>query len=46
MKKKYAADTLPAVRIVSPGGDVLARTDEVLTPKRFLDLLSHAKRAN
>lgn len=46
VKKKYAADTLPAVRIVSPAGAVLARTDEVLTPARFLSLLRDAKRAN
>ncbi|MEA2701086.1 MAG: thioredoxin:protein disulfide reductase, partial [Myxococcales bacterium] len=45
VKKKYAADTLPAVRIVSPTGAILGRTDEVLTPTRFLDLLSRAKHA-
>ena len=46
VKKKYAADTLPAVRIVSPAGAVVARTDEVLTPARFLDLLRDARRTN
>ena len=46
VKKKYAADTLPAVRIVSPAGAVLARTDEVLTPARFLDLLRTARGPN
>jgi thiol:disulfide interchange protein DsbD len=44
VKKKYGADTLPAVRIVSPTGAPLGRTDEVLTPTRFLDLLSQARR--
>jgi thiol:disulfide interchange protein DsbD len=39
VKKKYAADTLPAVRLVSPAGAVLARTDELMTPEAFLKLL-------
>jgi thiol:disulfide interchange protein DsbD len=46
VKKKYAADTLPAIRIVSPTGEILGRTDEVLSPTRFLDMLSRAKHPN
>ena len=32
IKKKYGADTLPAVRIVSPDGAIVARTDELPPP--------------
>jgi thioredoxin:protein disulfide reductase len=46
VKKKYGADTLPAIRIVSPAGIHLGRTDEVLSPARFLDLLSQARKTN
>jgi thioredoxin:protein disulfide reductase len=43
IKKKYAADTLPAVRIVSSDGAIVARTDELIPPERFLALLSAAR---
>ena len=46
VKKKYGADTLPAIRIVSPAGLPLGRADEVLSPARFLDLLSQARKTN
>jgi thiol:disulfide interchange protein DsbD len=39
IKKKYGADTLPAIRLVSPEGAVLAKTDEFLEPDAFLKLL-------
>jgi thiol:disulfide interchange protein DsbD len=40
IKRKYGAETLPAIRIVSPGGAILARTDQQLSPERFLALLA------
>ena len=44
IKKKYAADTLPAVRVVSTDGNILARADELISPDRFLQLLASARR--
>jgi thiol:disulfide interchange protein DsbD len=44
LKTKYGAETLPAVRIVSTEGAIVAKTDEYLTPERFLDLLTRAPR--
>jgi thiol:disulfide interchange protein DsbD len=44
IKKKYAADTLPAVRVVSPDGSILARADELISADRFLELLSAARK--
>jgi thioredoxin:protein disulfide reductase len=40
LKRKYGADTLPAVRIVSPTGAIVAKTDEFLPPERFLPLIT------
>jgi thiol:disulfide interchange protein DsbD len=42
LKRKYGADTLPAIRIVSPAGAgaILAKTDTFLPADRFLDLLA------
>jgi thiol:disulfide interchange protein DsbD len=40
IKRKYETDTLPAIRIVSPAGAILARTDQELSPERFLGLLA------
>jgi thiol:disulfide interchange protein DsbD len=40
IKRKYETDTLPAIRIVSPTGAIVARTDQQLTPERFLSLLA------
>jgi thiol:disulfide interchange protein DsbD len=40
IKRKYETETLPAIRIVSPSGAILARTDQQLPPDRFLNLLS------
>ena len=40
LKRKYGAETLPAVRVVSPAGTVVAKTDEFLPPERFLRLLN------
>jgi thiol:disulfide interchange protein DsbD len=39
VKKKYGADTLPAIRLVAPDGHVVAKTDELMTPEAFLRLL-------
>jgi thiol:disulfide interchange protein DsbD len=44
IKKKYAADTLPAVRVVSPEGAILGRADELISADRFLELLAAARR--
>ena len=44
LKSKYGAETLPAIRIVSPDGAVVAKTDQYLPPDRFLDLLARAPR--
>jgi thioredoxin:protein disulfide reductase len=40
LKAKYGTETLPAIRLVSPGGAVVAKTDQYLPPERFLDLLA------
>jgi thiol:disulfide interchange protein len=40
IKRKYGAETLPAIRIVSPAGAIVARTDQQLSPERFLSLLA------
>ena len=39
VKRKYGADTLPAIRIVSPAGAVLAKTDELVEPEKFRRML-------
>jgi thioredoxin:protein disulfide reductase len=39
LKAKYGTETLPAIRLVSPGGAVVAKTDQYLPPERFLELL-------
>lgn len=39
IKKKYQADTLPAVRIVTADGAILARTDELVPADRFREKL-------
>jgi thiol:disulfide interchange protein DsbD len=36
---KYGADTLPAIRLLSREGNVVAKTDELVSPEKFLDLL-------
>jgi thioredoxin:protein disulfide reductase len=40
IRHKYGAETLPAIRILSPDGTLVAKTDELIAPDRFLDLLS------
>jgi len=40
LKRKYGADTLPAIRVVSSAGAILAKTDNFLLPEPFLDLLA------
>ncbi len=44
LRAKYGVDTLPAIRIVSSEGAVLAKTDQYLPPERFLELLAQAPR--
>jgi thiol:disulfide interchange protein DsbD len=39
IKKKYGADTLPAIRLVAPDGGLLGKTDEYMEPANFLRLL-------
>ena len=40
VKKKYAADTLPAIRLVSPDGAIIGKTDEFMEAEPFLRLLN------
>jgi thiol:disulfide interchange protein DsbD len=40
IKHKYGADTLPAIRLLSAEGNLVAKTDELVSPERFLDLLA------
>jgi thioredoxin:protein disulfide reductase len=40
VKKKYGADTLPAIRLVRPDGSILAKADELMEPEAFLKLLN------
>jgi thiol:disulfide interchange protein DsbD len=42
IKRKYGADTLPAIRVVSTAGAILARADTFLEPEAFLRLLATA----
>jgi thiol:disulfide interchange protein DsbD len=45
VRERYQAAGLPAVRVVSPGGDVLARLDSAdITPTGFVKLLAKAVR--
>ncbi len=38
IKKKYGAETLPAIRLVAPDGRVRAKTDELMTAQAFHEL--------
>lgn len=40
IKRKYGADTLPAVRLLSRDGALVAKTDEVVSPEKFLELVA------
>jgi thiol:disulfide interchange protein DsbD len=42
IKRKYGADTLPAIRILSSEGAVVAKTDTFIPAEEFLTLLSRA----
>jgi thiol:disulfide interchange protein DsbD len=44
IKHKYGAETLPAIRIVSPDGAIVAKTDTLVPPEEFLALLAAAAR--
>jgi thiol:disulfide interchange protein DsbD len=39
LRKKYNAETLPAIRVVSPEGQLLGKTDEYIDADAFLRLL-------
>lgn len=43
LKKKYGAETLPAVRLVSTAGTVAASINELVTAESFLDLLTQIR---
>jgi thiol:disulfide interchange protein DsbD len=40
VRKKYGADTLPAIRIVAPNGVLLGKIDELIEPEAFLRFLN------
>ena len=42
IKRKYGADTLPAIRILSSEGAFVAKTDTLVPPDEFLALLARA----
>jgi thioredoxin:protein disulfide reductase len=42
IKRKYGADTLPAIRILSSNGEMVARTDTFVPAEQFLALLARA----
>jgi thiol:disulfide interchange protein DsbD len=41
IKKKYEADVLPAIRLVSPEGSILAKVDTLQEPETFLKILNN-----
>jgi thiol:disulfide interchange protein DsbD len=43
LRKRYGADTLPAIRVVSPAGALLGKTDKLMTAEAFLELLRASK---
>ncbi len=45
LKQRYGVDTLPAVRLVAPGGQVVGRVDKLLPWQEFLRHLRKAKAA-
>jgi thiol:disulfide interchange protein DsbD len=40
IKQKYGAVTLPAIRVVSPDGAIVGKTDTLVPPEEFLGLLA------
>ena len=44
LRKRYSAETLPAIRLVSPAGALLGKTDELMTADAFLELLRATNR--
>jgi thiol:disulfide interchange protein DsbD len=42
IKQKYGAVTLPAIRVVSPDGTIVGKTDTLVPPAEFLGLLARA----
>jgi thioredoxin:protein disulfide reductase len=45
IKKKYAADTLPAIRLVAPNGKLRGKTDELMSATAFRALLAGSRAA-
>jgi thiol:disulfide interchange protein DsbD len=43
IKKKYAADTLPAIRLVAPDGKLRGKTDELMSATAFRALLASSR---
>jgi thioredoxin:protein disulfide reductase len=43
IRQKYGAVTLPAIRVLSPAGAIVARTDTFVPPEQFLALLARAE---
>jgi len=43
IKKKYGAETLPAIRLVAPDGRVRGKTDELMSASAFHELLLAAR---
>lgn len=45
LKQRYGVDTLPALRFVAPGGQIVGRVDKLLPWREFLDRLQDARSA-
>jgi thiol:disulfide interchange protein DsbD len=45
LKEKYGVNTLPAVRVLSPDGAIVAKTDELVGWQEFMALLDRARRS-
>jgi thiol:disulfide interchange protein DsbD len=44
-RKKYGAETLPAVRLVTPQGTIVQQFNELVTPETFLGALEKVRAA-
>ena len=43
IRRKYAADTLPAIRLVGPDGSPRGKADALMSPEEFLTLLVNSR---